>query len=298
MNKSTNSKEKWLVPVLIALIGALMSILDSSIVNVAIPTMMHVFNTDTSTIEWVVTVYMLALGVVVPFSGWTGERYGYKQVYMASMVIFTAGSLLCAISWSVSSLIAARVIQALGGGMIMPTTMTMIKKIVPKNKFGSAMGIIGIALLMGPAIGPTVGGYLVEYIDWRWIFTINLPIGVVGILLSYFFLPEISTNKVGKLDITGGLASAIMLFTLLLTLSKGADWGWTSEPTVLLFYISAVSFILFIYMELTSENPLLNIRVFKYTTFAMANIMSIITNIALFSGVFFIPLFLQNIRGL
>ncbi|WP_411680716.1 DHA2 family efflux MFS transporter permease subunit [Clostridium thailandense] len=298
MDKSNKSEEKWLIPVLIALIGALMSILDSSIVNVAIPTMMHVFNTDTSTIEWVVTVYMLALGVVVPFSGWTGEKYGYKQVYMAAMVIFTVGSLLCAVSWSVNSLIVSRVLQALGGGMIMPTTMTMIKKIVPKNKFGTAMGVIGIALLMGPAIGPTVGGYLVEYIDWRWIFTINLPIGVIGILLSYFFLPEISTSKVGNLDIAGGLISATMLFTLLLALSKGADWGWTSEPTVLLLYISSVTFILFIYIELTSKNPLLNIRVFKYTTFAMANFMSIITNIALFSGIFFIPLFLQNIRGL
>lgn len=298
ISKSENSKEKWLVPVLIALIGALMSILDSSIVNVAIPTMMHVFNTDTGTIEWVVTVYMLALGVVVPFSSWTGERYGYKQVYMAAMVIFTIGSLLCAVSWSVNSLIVSRVIQALGGGMIMPTTMTMIKRIVPRDKFGSAMGVIGIALLMGPALGPTVGGYLVEYVDWRWIFTINLPIGIVGILLSYFFLPELSTNEVGKLDIAGGLSSAIMLFSLLLALSKGADWGWTSESIVFLFYISAVSLILFIYMELTSKNPLLNIRVFKYTTFAMANILSVITNIALFSGVFFIPLFLQNIRGL
>jgi EmrB/QacA subfamily drug resistance transporter len=287
-----------LAPVLIALIGAFMSILDSSIVNVAIPTMMHVFNTDTSTIEWVVTVYMLALGVVVPFSGWLGERYGYKQLYMASMFLFTIGSLLCAISWSINMLIVARVIQALGGGMIMPTTMTMIKRIVPKDKFGSAMGIIGIALFMGPAIGPTVGGYLVEYIDWRWIFTINLPIGVIGILLSYFLLPEIAISKVGKLDITGGLVSAIMLFSLLLALSEGSDWGWTSEPIILLFYTSAVSLGLFIYMELTAKNPLLNIRVFRFTTFAMANIMSIITNIALFAGVFFIPLFLQNIRGL
>lgn len=297
MIKHTNH-ENWIIPVLIALIGALMSILDSSIVNVAIPTMMHVFNTDTSTIEWVVTVYMLALGVVVPFSGWAGERYGYKELYMASMAIFTIGSLLCSVSWSVSTLIIARVIQALGGGMIMPTTMTMIKRIVPQDKFGSAMGIIGIALLMGPAIGPTVGGYLVEYVDWRWIFTINLPIGIVGILLSYFFLPEISVGQVGKLDIIGGITSAIMLFSLLLALSEGADWGWTSEPIVALFYISGVSLILFIYIELTSKSPLLNIRVFRYTTFAMANIMSIITNIALFAGVFFIPLFLQNIRGL
>lgn len=291
-------KEKWIIPVLIALIGAFMSILDSSIVNVAIPTMMHVFNTDTSTIEWVVTAYMLALGVVVPFSAWLGDRYGYKQLYIVSMALFTLGSLLCSISWSVETLIAARIIQALGGGMIMPTTMAMVKRMVPQDKFGSAMGVIGIALLMAPAIGPTVGGYLVEYVDWRWIFTINLPIGIAGVLLSFFLLPEIPKNKVGKLDIAGGFVSAVMLFTLLLALSEGAGWGWTSEPIIFLFYISAVSLILFIYMELTAQNPLLNIRVFRYTTFTMANIMSVITNIALFAGVFFVPLFLQNIRGL
>jgi EmrB/QacA subfamily drug resistance transporter len=288
----------WIAPVLVALIGAFMSILDTSIVNVAIPTIMNVFNVGTSEVQWVSTIYMLALGVVVPFSGWLGDRIGFKRLYILSMGVFVVGSLFCSLSWSMNSLIFARVIQAVGGGMIMPTTMAMMFRMVPKTQFGSAMGIFGIALLVAPAVGPTLGGYLVEYVDWRWIFTINLPVGAIGILLSLFVLPEFQSKHPGKLDIAGGLTSAGGLFCLLLALTKGADWGWGAEPTVLLFVVSFFLFVLFIYLELTSENPLLDLSVFKYRSFTMANLMVIVTNIVMFSGLFFLPLFLQSFRGL
>src|SRR5271157_2314186 len=288
----------WIAPVTVALIGAFMSILDSSIVNVAIPTIMNVFNVGTSDVQWVSTIYMLALGVVVPFSGWLGDRIGFKRLYIFAMGAFVVGSMFCSLSWDLNSLVVARVIQAVGGGMIMPTTMAMIFRMVPKTQVGSAMGILGIALMVAPAIGPTLGGYLVEYVDWRWIFTINLPVGVIGILLAFFVLPEFQSKHPGKLDIAGGLTSAGGLFCLLLALTKGADWGWGAEPTVLLFVGSFFFFVLFIYLELTSENPLLDLRVFKYRSFMMANFMVIVTNIVMFSGLFFLPLFLQSFRGL
>jgi EmrB/QacA subfamily drug resistance transporter len=288
----------WIAAVLVALIGAFMSILDSTIVNVAIPTIMHVFNTNVSTVQWVTTIYMLALGVVVPLSGWAGDRIGFKRLYMLSLGVFAFGSLLCTLSWSVYSLIAARTIQALGGGMIMPTTMAMVYRMVPQKNIGSAMGVLGIALLVAPAIGPTLGGYLVEYVDWRWIFTINLPIGAIGILLSIVFLPDFPAAEAGKIDLGGALTAGTGLFTLLLALSKGGDWGWTAEPTVLLFYTSAVSLGLFIYLELTCSNPLLDLRIFRYPVFTLANVMVVVTTIGLFAGIFYIPLFLQTIRGL
>ncbi|WP_338824217.1 Multidrug export protein EmrB [Moorella humiferrea] len=288
----------WAVPVLVALIGAFMSILDSSIVNVAIPTIMHVFNTDTSTVEWVVTIYMLSLGVIVPLSGWLGDKLGFKKLYILALIIFTFGSLLCTLSWNVDSLIAARVVQALGGGLIMPTTMAMIYRLVPRDRIGSAMGVLGIALFVAPAVGPTLGGYLVEYVDWRWIFTINLPIGALGALLSLVLLPDFPAAGAGKLDIGGAITAAVGLFTLLLALSKGADWGWTSEVTVLLFYTSAVSLGLFVYLELTCPNPLLELRVFRYPAFTLANLMVVVTTIGLFGGIFYVPLFLQTVRGL
>src|SRR5271157_6100689 len=288
----------WIAPVSVALIGAFMSILDSSIVNVAIPTIMNVFNVGTSDVQWVSTIYMLALGVVVPFSGWLGDRLGFKRLYILAMGAFVVGSMFCSLSWDLNSLVVARVIQAVGGGMIMPTTMAMIFRMVPKSQVGSAMGILGIALMVAPAIGPTLGGYLVEYVDWRWIFTINLPVGVIGILLSLFVLPEFQSKHPGRLDVAGGVTSAGGLFCLLLAFTKGADWGWESEQTILLFVVSFFAFVLFIYLELTSENPLLDLRVFKYRSFMMANLMVIVTNIVMFSGLFFLPLFLQSFRGL
>ncbi len=288
----------WLAPVFVALIGAFMSILDSSIINVAIPTIMHVFNAGTESVQWVSTIYMLALGVVVPFSGWLGDRFGFKRLYMLSMGVFVAGSLLCTLAWSLDSLIVARVVQAAGGGMIMPTTMAMVFRMVPRDKVGTGMGIFGIALLVAPAIGPTLGGYLVEYVDWRWIFTINLPIGVIGILLSLFVLPEFQSKHPGKLDLAGGVTSAAGLFCLLLALSKGSDWGWGAEQTVLLLALSFFAFLLFVYLELTAKNPLLDLRVFRYRSFTLANLMVVVTNIVMFSMLFFLPLFLQTFRGL
>jgi EmrB/QacA subfamily drug resistance transporter len=275
-----------------------MSILDTSIVNVATPTMMNVFNADPDSIQWVSTIYMLALGVVIPLSGWLGDLMGFKRLYILSMAAFVAGSLLCALAWDLNSLIGARVIQAIGGGMIMPTTMAMIYRMVPRDKIGSGMGIFGIALLVAPAIGPTLGGYLVEYVDWRWIFTINLPIGVIGMLLAFFVLPEFQSKHPGRLDMGGAVTSAAALFCLLLALTKGADWGWADERTLLLFCASFFSFILFIYIELTSDNPLLDLRVFRYPSFTLANLTIIVTMIGMFSGLFFLPLFLQSIRGI
>lgn len=295
---NSNNTQNWLAPVFIALIGGFMSILDSSIINVAIPSMMHVFNVSTTEIEWVVTIYMLVMGVVIPFTGWAGERFGYKQLYLVALVLFTLGSFLCAVSWSIQTLIASRVIQAVGGGILMPAMMTMVKKLVPEEKFGSAMGIVGIALLLAPALGPTIGGYLVEYVGWRWIFTINIPLGIIGVLLAVFFMPAFPKEKSDKLDIAGAVTSALMLFSLLLALSEGSSWGWTSEPIVLLLYLFAVSLILFIIIELTVKKPLLNLRMFKNVSFTMANVMMAISTVGLFSGIFYVPLFLQNIKGL
>jgi EmrB/QacA subfamily drug resistance transporter len=295
---TTKNNNHWIVPVLIALIGGFMSILDSSIVNVAISTMMHVFNTTESQIQWVVTVYMLALGVVIPFSGWAGDKFGYKKLYLFALAMFTFGSVLCTFSWSVNTLIISRIIQALGGGLLMPAMMTMVKKIVPEGNFGTAMGIVGVALLIAPALGPTIGGYLVEYVGWKWIFTINIPIGILGFLLAFFFLPKFETIKVERLDIGGAVTVAVMLFSLLLALSKGGDWGWTSSSVIICFTISLVTLLLFLFFELKFKNPLLDLKVFRYRNFTFANITTVITTVGLFSGIFFIPLFLQNIKGM
>ncbi len=289
----------WMVPVLVTLIGMFMSILDSSIVNVAISTMMNVFNTDTAGIEWVSTAYMLAMGMIVPMSGWLGEKIGLKELYIWCLVIFTIGSLACAMAWNLESMIVARILQALGGGLMQPTVMAMIYRLVPREKMGSAMGIFGMSLFVAPAVGPTLGGWLVEYIDWRWIFTINLPVGAIGIVLGIFFIPQFKhAGKVGKFDLPGAITAGLGLAGLLYVLSEGNTWGWTSEATIICLAASLSLLVLFVAIELTTDEPLLELRVFLNRNFALANIIVTITTIGMFSGLFYIPLFLQSIRGL
>lgn len=287
-----------MAPVLVALIGAFMTMLDSSIVNVAIPTMMTVFNADATSVEWVSTAYLLTLGVVVPLSGWLGDKLGFKRLYVIALSIFVAGSLLCTLAGSLGFLIAARAVQALGGGLLGPTMMSLVTRIVPRDKMGSGMGIFGIAILAAPAIGPTLGGYLVEYVDWRWIFTINLPIGIIGILLALVVLPDFRTEDPGPLDIGGALSAAAALFCLLLALSKGESWGWGSERIVLLFTLSFFAFALFVYLELTTKRPLLDLRLFRYVRFTVANLVIMVTMVGSYACLFFLPMFFQSVRGI
>jgi len=289
----------WLLPLLVCMIGVFMSILDTAIVNVAISTIMNVFNTDTDTVEWVSTAYMLAMGVVTPMSGWLGEKLGLRQLYLWSLVGFTVGSILCAAAWNIESLIIARVLQAFGGAMLMPVVMSMIYKLVPRKQMGQAMGIFGMALLVAPAVGPTLGGWLVEYVDWRWIFTINVPVGVIGVVLGWFFIPAFKHDgHVGKFDFPGAITAAVGFAGLLYVLSKGNDWGWTSEATVLTLVASLGVLLVFVIIELQSPSPLLDLGVFKFKSFTFAVLALIITIIGMFAGLFYIPFFLQSIRGL
>ncbi len=288
----------WHVALLVTVIGGFMAILDSSIVNVAIPKIMSVFGMSTSQVQWIVTIYMLTLGVVVPTSAWIGDRIGYKRLYVLSLAVFTVGSALSGLSWSGDALIGFRVLQAIGGGMIMPVMTSMLYRMVPRNQIGRAMGILGVAIIVAPALGPTIGGYLVQYVDWRLIFYINVPIGVFGILAAERILPVFKRHPVGPFDTVGFLSSAGGLFTLLYALSQGQSLGWTSETIVLMLIGAGALIIFFIWWELLVEYPLLDVRVFRFGTFSWSNLLVIATTVALFSGIFYIPLFLQNIAGM
>lgn len=298
VHKGQAPVERWGLPVFAAMIGAFMGLLDSTIVNVAIPHMITVFHTTASGIEWVSTVYLLTLGVVTPLAGWLGDYLGYKRLYLIALSVFTVASGLCAFASSLEAMIAFRALQALGGGLIMPMVMAMILQMVPRERMGSAMGIFGMALLLAPAIGPSLGGYLVEYVDWRWIFTINLPIGVLGFLLAQATLPPFDDEEAGRFDFVGALLVAPGLFALLLALSKGQDWGWGSERTVLLLYAALVLLGLFVWHELTTPEPLLDLRLFRYPSFTLGTITLFVMTIGMFGALFYLPIFLQNVRGL
>lgn len=283
--------------VLILVIGAFMSILDSSIVNVALPRMMAVFGASTDEIQWVLTGYLLASGVVIPLTAYFCERFGCRRMYIIALVVFTLGSAFCGLAWNTDSMIIARVIQAIGGGMLIPISMAMIFFIVPQEKTGIALGVWGIAAVMGPAIGPTLGGYLVDNFGWPWIFTVNIPVGIIAILLSLFFLTETPLKKDLKPDLLGAILIVVACFSLLLALSEGQDKGWTSQYIVTLLLVAGFAYLLFAWWESSIPNPLIPMQLFRNPVMLASFLSLAVITILLFAVVFVIPIYAQNLLG-
>ncbi|GMA64301.1 putative MFS-type transporter YhcA [Alicyclobacillus fastidiosus] len=274
-----------------------MAILDTSIVNVAIPTMENDLNTTTAQIQWVLTAYMLTLGVLIPISGWLTDRFGSRQLFLFSLAIFTIGSALCGMSWNLSSILFFRIIQGVGGAFMQPVAMSMIYRIFPPERRGTIMGIFGIAMMVAPAIGPVLSGYFVDYASWRLIFYINVPIGIAAVLLGYFSLYDFPHEQKGKLDIWGLVFSTIGFFSLLYGFNEVSSDGWKSSTVVLSLMIGIVFLVLFIITELKVENPMLNLSVLNNYMFSMSLVISSIIFTAMFVGIFLLPLYLQDIMG-
>jgi EmrB/QacA subfamily drug resistance transporter len=272
-----------------------MSTLDTSIVNVAIPTMQKEFGASTESIQWVSTAYTLCLGVIVPTSAWLGERLGLKRIYLISLLAFSGFSALCGLAGDLNSLIAFRILQAVPGGVIPVTCLAVLYRIVPTEKLGAAMGAYGLGIVVAPGVGPILGGYLVEYVSWRSIFYINVPIGIVGVIAAIVVLPPFSSiSGRRKFDLPGFTCIAAALFSLLLALSEGQDWGWGSYPVLILLAASANLLALFVITELSVKQPLLDVRVFTYWSYVNSLLLISILSIGLFAGLFYVPLFLQE----
>ncbi|MEI7025766.1 DHA2 family efflux MFS transporter permease subunit [Paenibacillus sp. y28] len=291
------TSSQWLALVAI-LLGTFIAVLDNSLMNVALPKLMAIFGSSAKDIEWVVTGYMLASAVVVPTSGFLADRFGYKTIFLITVAFFTFGSALCGIAWSEMSLIIFRIIQGLGGGFIMPLGMAMIYQIIPRDKVQVALGVFGIAAMAAPAVGPTLGGYLVDHLSWRYLFLINIPIGIAAVIVGLSVLKETPKREGLKFDYIGTMLSMILFTTLLLALSEGSSEGWTSPYIVSLFFVSTFSFLLFIWVELGTEHALLDLRMFKNPVFTISTICSSFVMIALQGGVFLMPMFFQNVQGL
>lgn len=275
-----------------------MAILDSSIVNVALPKLMAIFGVGAEKIQWVMTAYLLVSGVVIPVTGYLGDRFGYKRLYIYTLAAFTVGSALCAIAWSNNSLVAFRVLQAIGGGMMIPVSMAMLFRIVPPQKIGMALGVWGITAMLAPAIGPTAGGYLVDNFSWHTIFTINIPIGFVVVFLAGLILRETDVRHDLKFDVPGFLLSGLGCFALLLALSEGQDKGWTSQYIVTLLLSAFSMLLLFVLWELHTPQPMLDIRLLRNPVFAASQATTAILTMGLFAAIFLIPIYAQNLMGL
>jgi len=274
-----------------------MAILDTSIVNIAISKLMAVFGVSLDDIKWVLTAYTLALGAVIPLTGYLSDTFGTKKVFIFALSMFTFGSFLCGLAWSNTSMIIFRIIQALGGGMIMPVAMSIIYEIIPLEERGMALGFWGIASMAAPAIGPTLGGYIIENLDWRLIFYVNVPVGIIGITMATIILKPAVPRPVKGFDVIGFLSSAVGLVSILYVLGEGSsiDWGDIQYP--FLTTLGCFSLLLFVVNELTHPAPLLDLRVFKIFDFSISQVITCSTTFALMGAVYVVPLFLQNLRG-
>jgi EmrB/QacA subfamily drug resistance transporter len=290
--------DKWGLPLAALIIGMFMSVLDTSIVNVAIPTMQKDFGASSDDIAWVATAYTLCMGVVVPATAWLGDRIGLKRIYLVSLLAFSVASALCGVAWNLDVMIIFRILQAIPGGIIPVVCMTTLYRIVPPPKIGSAMGMYGLGVVVAPAVGPALGGYLVQYVDWRLIFYINVPIGVLGTLLAMAVLPTFPTVGGRKFDTPGFLCIAGGLFALLLAVSEGSDWGWTGYRVLMLMVAGVLLLALFVVIELEVAQPLLDVRILRYWPYVNSLLLISVLMVGMFAVLYFVPLFLQEGRGL
>jgi DHA2 family multidrug resistance protein len=298
-DEDSNPNYKWLV-LSVALLGSFMATLDSSIVNVSLPAIMADFGASIDDIEWVITAYMLAFASLIPLTGWLRDRIGNKVLFVGSLSVFTIGSLLCGLSWNLPSLIAARVIQAVGGGAINPTTMAMISDVFEPRERAKALSYWGLGVIVGPALGPTLGGYLTYHISWRAIFMVNLPIGVIAVIASLFILhkDKMLHETRRAFDLFGFLFLATFLVAFLLGLSKGDHEGWTSTYIITCFLIAIVAAIGFFTVETAVVHPILDLTLFRSRGYLAAILVTAGRAIGLYGGTFLLPLFMQNFMGL
>jgi EmrB/QacA subfamily drug resistance transporter len=278
-------------------LGFFMDVLDTTIVNVALPTLRTDFGADVNTIEWVVTGYLLSLALWIPCSGWLGDRLGTKRIFVFALAMFTFASALCGLAWNIESLILFRVFQGVGGGMLTPVGTAMLFRAYPPAERPRASALTSSITVLAPAVGPLIGGSLVEYVSWRWIFYVNLPIGVIGIWFSLRYLREHVEPAAGSFDVPGFVFSGIGLSALLFGLAEGPVRGWTSFP-VLVSLLGALGFIVaLVVVETRKRFPLLDLSLLKERSFRTPNLVSFLSFGSLMGLFFLLPQFLQGPAG-
>ncbi|BBH19072.1 MFS transporter [Paenibacillus baekrokdamisoli] len=276
--------------------GAFLSILGISMINIALPILMTDFHSELSVVQWTLTGFMLSLGTIAPLTGYLGDKMGYKKVYLFAMVGFVVFSLLCGFAWNIESLITFRIIQGLFTGLVVPATMTIIFQVIPKEKQPFAVSIWGLSAMLAPAFGPTISGWLIQQLSWKWLFFINVPIGIVAIFFIIWMIPDYRISTAKSLDKLGLATVILSSVSVLIALSQGHQWGWTSFKTLGLFAFGALMLLLFIVRELTAKQPLLDLRVFRNGRFSITLVANTIITISLYSGTLLVPLFLQNVQ--
>jgi EmrB/QacA subfamily drug resistance transporter len=279
-------------------LGAIMSVLSTTIVNVALETLARELHAPLDSIQWVVTGYMLSLAAVIPVSGWAAARFGARRLYVLSLVLFTGGSLLCGFAWSLESLVAARVLQGLAGGLLVPIGQIALVKAAGPRNMARVMSAIGVPIILAPVFGPTIGGLLVEHAGWEWIFFVNIPIGILAVALGRKLLPADEPEHAGRLDALGLALIATGLVGITYGLAETGTTGTIASPRVLVPLVGGLALVAtFLVRSLRIPEPLLDIRLFSNRAFAAAAFTTFCLGAALFGAMILMPLYFQTVRG-
>jgi DHA2 family multidrug resistance protein len=289
---------KWAVAVAVAL-GALLEIVDTSIVNVALVDMQNSLGATLSQVSWVVSAYAIANVIILPLTAWLGDRFGKKRYFVFSLVAFVGASVLCGMSTSLEMLIVARILQGLGGGGLLAKAQAFLFETFPPKEQAMAQGFFGAIVIAGPAIGPTLGGYIVTNIDWRWIFFINVPVGIAAVLMCLAFLPPDAEKKrtsTGGVDWLAIALLAIGLGSVQAVLEEGQSEDWFDSSLIVGLTIAAtVGLVLFAWRSLRSKDPVVDLRVLRHRSLWAGSLLSIVVGMGLYGALFAIPIFSQSI---
>nr|WP_092072517.1 MFS transporter [Dendrosporobacter quercicolus]NSL48519.1 MFS transporter [Dendrosporobacter quercicolus DSM 1736]SDM43276.1 drug resistance transporter, EmrB/QacA subfamily [Dendrosporobacter quercicolus] len=288
---------RWLV-FGVAVTGTFMATLDSSIVNVALPVVAASLGAQLTTVQWVVSAYLLTISSLLPLFGRAGDMLGRRRVFTAGFLIFTLGSALCGLAFSIQLLIAARVLQAVGAAMIMANSQALVAGAFPGRNRGRALGMVGTVVALGSMAGPSLGGLLVGSLGWSAIFFINLPIGIIAFILGQFVLKDDDSRREEKFDFFGAFLFAVGMLSLLLLLSEGHTWGWRSQTSMIAAAISIVSLGWFIGYEQRISQPMIDLSLFRHRPFLAGNLAGLFSFMAMFCNNLLLPFYLTDILNL
>lgn len=295
-NQSRGLEQKWKILISV-MFGIFMIILDSTVVNVAFTTLRREFGATLADAQWVISIYVLALGVTTPVSGFLADRFGIKRIYLLGLSIFVVGSFLCGLAPSLGWLIAARALQGFGGGMAQPLGPAQLYRAFPPKEQGTALGYFGIVLVFAPALGPILGGWLVDAELWRVIFFLNIPIGILGVILGSRFLLDYQVERKPAFDPLGLITAVIGFGSVLYAASTAEVSGWTGSTTLLAFGIGILALIAHVIIELRVKEPMSSLRLFANPIFLNAALVGYVATIAMFGAEFLMPVYLQAFRG-
>lgn len=297
MNQSTTSYNRSVI-VGIFLVGAFVAILNQTLLIPAIPHIMEEFNIDVSKGQWLTTAFMLTNGILIPITAFLIEKFSSRSLVLTALSIFTAGTILASFATNFPVLLAARIVQAAGAGILMPLMQTIFLTIFPKEKRGQAMGMVGLVISFAPALGPTLGGWIVDSFSWKFLFYIVLPIGIIDLILAFFLMKNVTQQRDTRIDVLSVILSSFGFGGLLYGFSSVGTSGWTSATVLISLIVGAVSLFFFILRQSNLKRPMLEFGVFKFAIFSLTTFLGMLVFALLIGTETILPLYTQNVRGL